>query len=339
MKDIRKLNRKKAALDEIQEFIGIVDYLEFAEYVKEQEDAGILKPVKSSRLNGKKPALYQSYHIITTPPDYKLYQEELLYQLDFSLNPEYYLKNMEKYKEDRSYVLLLSRYLKKMRESLNVPASLNERSFEIFHREKFLQKEGGMRILKNLSFGLEELNIYQTSEPLAYYSHFKSVPQTVLIIENKDTFYSMRRHLLAGGDTIFGEEIGTVIYGGGKAIYKAFSDFKICVEDYLSEKKNKMLYFGDLDYEGIIIYEGLYEQMKGVFEIDVFCDAYEAMIQKASKDGVVSLKELPDTKEGQNRSIGTKFMNSFSEKTQGDIRRILEEGKYIPQEILQMKDF
>lgn len=153
--------------------------------MKEQEDAGILKPVKSSRLNGKKPALYQSYHIITIPPDYKLYQEELLYQLDFNLNLEYYLKN----------------------------------------------------------------------------------------------------------------------------------------------------------YEGIIIYEGLYKQMKGIFEIDVFCDAYEAMIQKASKDGVVSLKELPDTKEGQNRSIGRKFMSSFSKKTQGDIRRILEQGKYIPQEILQMKDF
>lgn len=148
--------------------------------MKEQEDAGILKPVKSSRLNGKKPAFYQSYHIITISPDYKLYQEELLYQLDFNLNLEYYLKN----------------------------------------------------------------------------------------------------------------------------------------------------------YEGIIIYEGLYKQMKGIFEIDVFCDAYEAMIQKASKDGVVSLKELPDAKEGQNRSIGRKFINSFSKKTQGDIRRILEQGKYISQEIL-----
>lgn len=339
MKNIQKLNKKKATIEQLQEFTGIADYLIFTEYIKENVDAGILKPVKSSRLNGKKPALYRAYHIVTIPPENEKYREELLYQLEITLNPEYYLKNMENYKKDREFVLRLSHYLKECRENLKIPASLNERSFEIFRREKFLQREGGFRILKNLSFSLEDLNVYETTEPLAYYSHYKSVPQTVLIIENKDTFYSMRRHLLSGKNTIFGEKVGTVIYGGGKAIYKAFSDFSLCVEDYLLEKDNKMLYFGDLDYEGIVIYEGLSEQVKETFGMEPFREAYEAMIAKASRNGVVNLEGLPDTKEGQNRGIGTRFLTSFVEKTQTDMRYILEHGKYIPQEILQIKDF
>lgn len=57
-----------------------------------------------------------------------------------------------------------------------------------------MQSEGGGQILRNVGLTLEALNVYQTAEPLAYYAKDKTVPQNVLIVENKDTFYTMRRY-------------------------------------------------------------------------------------------------------------------------------------------------
>ena len=142
--------------------------------------------------------------------------EELTYQLVPILDNDFYLRNIETYDKDRLFVLQLNEYLKGKIDNLQDSVSYNERSFEIWGREKFLLKEGGIRILKNLGLDPKDINVYDTTEPLAYYSHHKRVPQKILIIENKDTFYSMRRHLISGKTTILGSQIGTLIYGAGK---------------------------------------------------------------------------------------------------------------------------
>ena len=143
------------------------------------------------------------------------------------------------------WVLLLNEYLKTKRENLHWQISQNERSFEIWNREKFLLKEEGKKVLKRCGLDVEKLNFYQTAEPLAYYSHTRKTPKNMLILENKDTFYSMRRHLLEGKKSILGVTIGTLIYGAGKGIFKSFQDFEFCVEPYMKEKKNQIFYFGD----------------------------------------------------------------------------------------------
>lgn len=83
---------------------------------------------------------------------------------------------------------MMDRYLKENREKLYLTESMNERSFVIWGREKFLKEEQGKKVCRHMGISLEILNLYETSEPLAYYSHTKSVPQNLLIIENKDTF-------------------------------------------------------------------------------------------------------------------------------------------------------
>ena len=199
-----------------------------------------------------------------------------------------------------------------------------------------MDREGGMELLKRLEFSFDKLNYYETSEPMAYYSHKKTIPQNLLIIENKDTFYSMRKHLIDGSNKIMGMEIGTLIYGGGKAIYKSFQDYSRGVEPYFKHEKNKVYYFGDLDYEGILIYETLCEKYKDDVEIILFKTAYEKMLQKAEEIGVT---ELADTKEGQNKNIGTYFIEQFSLMMQDKMKRILEKHKYIPQEIVNSSDY
>ena len=120
-----------------------------------------------------------------------------------------------------------------------------------------MSKGQGRRILKRCGLEVSFFNIYETTEPLAYYSRTRNVPQNLLILENKDTFFSMRRRLLEGNETILGIKIDTLIYGAGKGIFRSFEDFDLCVEPYMKAAGNQIYYFGDLDYEGIGIYENL----------------------------------------------------------------------------------
>lgn len=303
---------------------------------------GRIKPLKASGTNGKHPALYYEYWLIEQKKDYSIYEEELKYRLHPTISVDYYLSHLKKYEQDRQWILKLSEYLNKSREKLNYTESANERSFEIWSHEKFLSRGQGKRILKNC--GLEEgvLNIYQTTEPLAYYSITRQAPQSILILENKDTFYSMRRHLMEESNNknssrILGMEIETLIYGAGKGILRSFLDFDLCVEPYMTDEKNRIYYFGDLDYEGIGIYESLARMASGRWEIRPFTCAYEAMLTKADK--TCGLERLPDTKEQQNRNIKEDFFAYFPLETADKMKSVLKSEKYIPQEILNIADF
>lgn len=308
-------------------------YAQQCRRIMEQLESGKIKPVKASGTNGKSPALYREYWLIKEEKNYEDLREELKYQLVPLISVSYYLAHPEAYEQDRQWVLQLNAYLKDRRELLKRQESVNERSFEIWNREKFLSREQGKKILKRCGLELDVLNVYETTEPLSYYTHTRTVPQNLLILENKDTFYSMRRHLLEGNDTILGERIGTLIYGAGKGIWKSFQDFEFCVEPYMKSEGNQIYYFGDLDYEGIGIYESLAKLCRSSWKITPFIPAYEAMLKKAAQAG-----HLPHTKEQQNRNIKEVFFSCFSEDQTAQMCGILEAGEYIPQEILNITD-
>ena len=102
-----------------------------------------------------------------------------------------------------------------------------------------------------------------------------------------------------------------------------------------------MFYFGDIDYEGILIYEHLVKsQWKdnsgNLITIIPFITAYEAMLDKARKIGI---EQLPCTKEKQNDNIDTLFLSYFETERRVQILNILEAGRYIPQEILNEHDW
>ena len=93
----------------------------------------------------------------------------------------------------------------------------------------------------------------------------------------------MRNYLLNGHTEIFGAEIGTLIYGAGKGIIRSFQDFDLCAEPYMKHPKNTIYYFGDMDYEGIGIYENLAEKFRSRWKIIPFVPAYQAMLGKAEQ--------------------------------------------------------
>ncbi len=331
---------KRVKLEDIEREQKAESYEQLCNYIYEQIENGSLKPVKASKTNGKKPALYYEYWIINTESDdgfdFELYEEELKYRMSTKISVDYYLRHLKQYHQDRKWVLMLNKYLLQVQEQETVvPVSKNERSFQIWNREKFLQSEQGKKILKRCGMNASQLSYYETSEPLSYYSRHRLIPQNLLILENKDTFYSMRRHLLEQGEAIFGISFGTLIYGAGKGILRSFQDFSFCVEPYMQAEGNRIYYFGDLDYEGIGIYERLAETFETrQYPIQPFIEAYEKMLDKAE-----AVSALPMTKEKQNRRISGRFFAYFSELTVKRMKEVLEGGRYIPQEILNLEDF
>ncbi|MBC8572000.1 Wadjet anti-phage system protein JetD domain-containing protein [Jingyaoa shaoxingensis] len=325
---------KRISLDTLLRARQDLTYQEQYRYICSLLEAGQVKPVKTSRMNGKKPALYREYWIVEKKKDYGNYMEEIKYNFCPEMSVDYYLAHPEVYEKDRPYVLRLNEYLKEDRNQTEIPESWNERSFEIWNREKFLNREHGRTILKRCGIRIEVLNVYETAEPMAYYTNTRETPQNLLILENKDPFFSMRNYLMQGHIEILGTEIGTLIYGAGKRILRSFQDFDLCAEPYMIHSENTIYYFGDLDYEGIGIYENLAEKFQQRWKIRPFLPAYLAMLKKAD-----SVHELPDTKELQNRNIGTEFFSYFDENTVRKMKDILESGRYIPQEILNTADF
>lgn len=327
---------KKIKLDELAATYKLSEYRELYAKVIELIDSQKIKPVKASGINGKSPALYREYRIIEEKQDITRYMEELSYHIVPAISTDYYRSHIDQYIQDRQWVLLLNAYIKNDKEKFMTHMSENERSFDIWHREKFLKQEQGKKILKRCGIDADSLNFYRTTEPIAYYTATRETPQNLLIIENKDTFYSMRKALIEGGDTICKEHIGTLIYGAGKGIIAAFSDFDISGEPYMTVKGNRIYYFGDLDYEGIGIYENFSAAYGEQYDIRLFKNAYEKMLSKAYAMGI---SMLPFTKEGQNKKIGNAFLSDFSKAHQTKIKEILESNRYIPQEILNIDDF
>ena len=379
---------KKCSLEELLEKRERDPYESQHRYVMDLIDTGKIKPVKSSPGNGRKPALHTQYWLVEEKQDYSAWEEELLYRTDTHINVEYYLRHLDMYDKDRAYVRRLSDYLRDQSGRLFVPISRNERSFEIWGEEKFLSGGAGRTILSRCKIDESVLNVYSTAEPFAYFAAYRDVPQKILILENKDPFFGMRRYLLEesmrisgektgriGEDVgekpgkigkvvgeeigktgeavgeepgkigkfvgeeiarnkILGEDIGTLIYGAGKRIVSSFREFVISAEPYMKEESNELLYFGDLDYEGIVIYETLAETFAPSGIIRPFVPAYLAMLNKGD-----SVKSLPLSKEHQNKNITGSFFSFFDEQTTGKMKRILESGRYIPQEILNTDDY
>lgn len=389
---------KKISLEQLLAESRMDSYSEQYRYICGQIESGKIMPVKSSPLNGKKPALHISYWRTEEKADDGEEIKELQFRTVPAIRTDFYLKHMEVYREERKWVRLLNRFLlqRSQAENEDLPyVSLNERSFQIWGREKFLQREQGRKILAHCGVGLEELHVYGTTEPLAYYSCTRKAPTAILILENKDTFYTMRRWLMGEGGAggmpsagtgsgeaskvrkfkeelpgkMFGTEIGTVIYGAGKGILRSFEDFQFCMEPHINHPDNEILYFGDLDYEGIGIYERLASLFSGErehmperaakagsnggvscadagennvsgtgawHEIRPFVQAYEKMIKKAR---IYGIDFLPKMSENQNHNLSGYFFRYFSDQTKESMNCILKEGRYIPQEILTIADF
>ena len=327
IKTLQDFNKKILKLNEIQEYFKLFDYKDLIGFISVKKQQGELLEVKGSKSNGMNPPLYNKYKVLTLKEDNKNFIEEINYALYFSFNKSYYLNNIDIYKVDREYIKALTDYFRENKLKLNLPMSINERSYDIWGQEKFLKDGSGKRIIKNLGIIIEDLNVYATPEPFVYFSENKSFQQRVLILENKDTWYTLRKLMLEGINIFIGEKIDTIIYGAGKGIEKSLEDFEATAPEYL-RNPIELLYWGDIDYEGIAIYERLVDRHSALLNIKLFKGAYELMLL-LSKNRTLAL-----SKDNQNKNIKDCFFSELNAENNEEIKHILSNGFYIPQEIV-----
>jgi len=179
-------------------------------------------PVKSSKTNGRLPPLFNKYRIIKPQEDYSGYLESIR-RLNPHLNIAGYLQRPELYKKHLEIVEGISTYLWFAQDLLEHPMSRKERSFSVWGREKLLDEHLAL-VREVLKFsGLEEnfLNYYDTPEPFFEYYHQRGELRAVLVIENKDTWFTFRKLMQASGkNNISGTEVNVLLYGEGNKITK-----------------------------------------------------------------------------------------------------------------------
>jgi len=326
-------NAKKTISDqELQQIFQKSDYNLFHTEVEKLVESGVLSPVKSSKTNGRLPPLFNKYRIIKPPDDHTVYLESVR-RLNPLLNISAYLQRPEYYKKHLEIVEGISRYLWFAKDLLKMPMSRKERSFSVWGREKLLDEH--MALVKDvLKFnGLDEdfLHYYDTPEPFFEYHHDRANPMTVLVIENKDTWFTFRKLMQATGKhCLAGTVVNVLLYGEGNKITKrgALEDYSITMLGGHGGQAAHFLYFGDLDWEGIRLFFRTREANPSL-ELKPFSPLYRLMLELAAT------VELPKSLD-QRGVIGPlpEFLSLLGFAEEKSLGALLAEGKYIPQEII-----
>ena len=337
--------RTKLSLEEIDDFYNFRDYTTKYNTIKNLESEGTLTPVKTNGMNGQNPPLHKQYWLKKKAVDLsKIDQIRDAFRYKYyNFDGDFYLakKNIIDgcFDEDEADIAMLHDYVTNHADRFNISMSRNERSFDIWGREKYLDsnsKGHGRTVCQRLGYNLDNLHFYMTNVPLPYYTRpMPNTPQTVLFLENNSPFYGMRSYLQTGKTSIFGVDIDTVVYGGGLESLSSYIDLSQSVYPDIANVENTFLYYGDLDKSGIHIYTNLAKKLAGRLTLQPFVPAYEKMIEKAERIG----RPLELSKKRQTMSDPDMFYQFFDENTQGKMKKIIADGVYIPQEILNGADY
>lgn len=327
MKDkLISYNRKIITIEELTKFSGHIEYINFVELINKYVSENILEPVKASGKNGRSPALFNKYRIIKKEYNYDNDLENIK-KLYPSFNISKYGKHPEIYNKYKNEIDMLSNFLWKNEELLKSSMSINERSFQIWGQEKLLKDKSTINSIFNYNdMDLSILNYYETPEPFFEYIFSNEDTMNILIIENKDTWFSLRKIMREEKLNFLYRNYNILLYGEGKKIISRNDRFKE-YDILLSKSKNSYYYFGDLDYEGIEIYQSLKINNKEI-NINLCTELYSLMLAESLK------YNLPNTKLGQKKVDISLFLGNFKEQEKSHILEILNSGLYIPQEIL-----
>lgn len=315
-------------VDELQRLLGEIDYQMFFNCVQGMVEEGVLEATKNGKdTNGRYPPLAKKYRIIRSEQKIDC-EDEIRRVFPLNYDTDYYLKHPKEYEQDRQSIMMLCRYHIREDKPLGLIMSINERSFDITGEEKWLVSQEGGRILRNLGLTESYLNIYRTPEPFIYFARKSKQngtysPANILIIENKDTWYTMRR-LAAQGVGPF----NVLIYGEGKKIIKSIEEIHLHDDPFLTDTESNFLYFGDLDDEGL----GILRDLKRKFpRIQPWMVGYLYLIEEALNKN--------RWREGQaQRNIGVMAIAELLTGIGIDVSEKLAElfslNRYMPQEAM-----
>lgn len=317
---------KIITVDKIKELSKVQSQLDLKRVIDELKEGGYITPM-GTKMTYQYPQVYEKYRVCKK--DNSALLHEMNYTYHVSLNFDYYKSHIKEYEKDRTCIRQLSDYIMNGNLKSSEEMSVNERSFSIFGHEKYLASDDGRKLLGRLKLKLEMFHTYRTPEPFFYYYNPHIQSGNVLILENKDTWYTVRQ-LLREGRAILSVYFCAVIYGEGRKIQNSFKD--IDFEEYkpFNDPGNTFYYFGDIDNAGIDILIKLKEEHKG-YCILPFLEAYRFLLDYKDKKRTKTDKEdrLTVTKE----KIEGIFTGMMPEEI-SDMYEICAGNYILPQEIL-----
>lgn len=312
--------------DALREMSEETSYAAFHAQVQELVTQGVLQPVGGrGDTNGQIPPLQRKYRIIRPKADLQAETEEIMF-LSPRLHISSYLKNRRRYRRERDILLPLSTFLKREQDALLFPMSKNERAYAVWGAEKALDDSRYQGVIQyNDLQGL--LNYYHTPEPFFDYLCMEVRHKTLLILENKDIWYTMRKIFLQdpARRRLFGLRLDGLIYGEGKKAARpgALTEYAASFQEEL-----EFWYCGDIDYEGFSIYEAV-RRANPSLHLRLFAPGYHAMVERGTAHGLNACPKEQERPGGLEETLAECFPQD-----RAPIADLLARGAYIPQECL-----
>ena len=300
---------------------------ELFEIISILSEQQILTPIKSSKTNGNRLyPIYSKYKVSLPQETYETELKEINALHPLLQSNSYLHANPKEYKRYRILIQKLDRYLFS-RSGKEIAISRKERSFEIFDEEKTLDDKTFNALLERIGINSNVLAFYDTPEYCFNdYIPDRKAQMTLLICENKDIWFNIRRMMFENNATnIFDTHIDGVVYGCGNKV-SGMGALTIYTEFIGSEVK--YLYWGDIDREGLNIYSRAVRANPNI-NIKLFVPAYEEMLRLAQT------KNIPDSDDERNR---IEDYSQIFDLVDRNLRNLFKHGiqnnKRIPQEII-----
>jgi hypothetical protein len=238
------------------------------------------------------------------------------------MNLTYFKEKKKEYEELKLYLTRVSEFLY---HPDNEVLTVNERSLKLFKDEKFLESMNGKKLLLTIGINLEDLMCEKTYEPFFYYQYKGQVIENILIIENKDTFYSIKKLMAEGINSWGGTSFQLLIYGEGNKITRSI--------DFINEldipENSKIYYYGDIDREGITIKHRLHGKIdKEIQWMNFFyIESWKLRQEIKSKN-----------KQNWNEEAVLSFIDIFPQQESENVHTFLKNEYFIPQETLNRSE-
>lgn len=333
--DLSKIKNNRFGYEEIMELIPGLTYEELYDLLEDLCKRQVIAPVKKSGKTSFLPQVYREYKKLAVKQDHSHLMPEIR-GLHPSLSIDRYLGSPGEYEDSREYILKLSKMLWQKDERLDQWMSVKEKSYAIWGDEKFLESRQGRSILSFHHLDGEKLHYFHAPEPFFCRLFQPEGKGDVLILENKDTWYSIGR-AVKGGDTgqIAGLAVGLLVYGEGNKITREQEGLSAFLEEMgYGKTGQKVWYAGDIDRAGVgIFYDA--KRQNPALSIEPCLPLYYGMVRRARLGG-----QKPEMSEDR-RAIGWNhdFLSYFTGPNRLLVRQVLEENRRIPQEILNYQDY
>lgn len=288
----------------------------------------LIEPVQSSGMNGNYMyPLHMKYRVMVMPDDGIKLIPEIKKLHPTLLKSGYLEKHPAIYNTFRNQIDSLSSYFFKGVGSTYI--SRKERSFEIFGKEKVLDDSEVKSLLRNLQIMDETLRFYDTPEYCFHdYIPIRKEKMTLLICENKDIWFNIRRRMFEdGSNVIFGTEIDGVVYGNGNKVSQKAGALTEYVK-FMGNPQIHFLYWGDIDREGFDIFRRTRE-VNPLLDIKLFLPGYKKMLERAK---AIEIEDSPSSKK-ESYSFDDLFVE-FADEEKRRLIKFIADNKLIPQEII-----